>query len=196
MRRAFMARLRPKPLAFGVKAESGCCRSTSKWHQGPSWRSCLRVAQDMKKPARCAGFVGAPGATRTQVRRLTPRRGLRPATRPAGRLQPSPGGPPAWPTGAPRRSCVRVARDMKKPARCAGFVGAPGATRTHDLLLRRQTLYPTELRVPDLQACLEGGWAARLSGRRGGRLRARGGRCRPRSWPDRLRGSPGAAVPR
>ena len=25
--------------------------------------------------------------------------------------------------------------------------GAPGETRTHDLLLRRQTLYPTELRV-------------------------------------------------
>jgi hypothetical protein len=28
--------------------------------------------------------------------------------------------------------------------------GAPGETRTHDILLRRQTLYPTELRAPIL----------------------------------------------
>ena len=29
----------------------------------------------------------------------------------------------------------------------AGFVGEPGGIRTHDLLIRSQTLYPAELRA-------------------------------------------------
>ncbi len=31
-----------------------------------------------------------------------------------------------------------------------GFVGAPGMIRTCDLLVRSQTLYPTELRARDI----------------------------------------------
>ena len=33
-------------------------------------------------------------------------------------------------------------------------IGTPGAIRTRDLLLRRQTLYPTELRVHTIYCCL------------------------------------------
>ena len=42
----------------------------------------------------------------------------------------------------------------KKPTNTVGsFVGTPGAIRTHDLLYRKQTLYPAELRV--LTTCKE-----------------------------------------
>ena len=37
---------------------------------------------------------------------------------------------------------------MKKPVKKTGsYIGTPGAIRTHDLLYRKQTLYPAELRV-------------------------------------------------
>ena len=47
----------------------------------------------------------------------------------------------------PRDASIRAAWQSKKN-------GTPGAIRTRDLLLRRQTLYPTELRVPNAYGCL------------------------------------------
>ena len=44
--------------------------------------------------------------------------------------------------------CVGCADTHKPPLpKQRGFAGTPDATRTHDLLLRRQTLYPTELQA-------------------------------------------------
>lgn len=47
-----------------------------------------------------------------------------------------------------------------------GFGGAPGRARTCDLLIRSQTLYPTELRVPEgngkLFVANGKGWLVRL----------------------------------
>ena len=40
-----------------------------------------------------------------------------------------------------------VARQFANPVTCEKLSGAPGQTRTGDPLLRRQTLYPTELRA-------------------------------------------------
>ncbi len=38
-------------------------------------------------------------------------------------------------------------RKKKKPLIYKGFLGEPGGIRTHDLLIRSQTLYPAELRA-------------------------------------------------
>ena len=49
---------------------------------------------------------------------------------------PGPGGP--------------IAKQTKSPATARDFDGAPGATRTPNLLIRSQTLYPIELRAREL----------------------------------------------
>ena len=42
-------------------------------------------------------------------------------------------------------------RDKKKSCLCRTFIGALGRTRTCDLLIRSQTLYPAELRAREIR---------------------------------------------
>src|SRR5207302_4608510 len=53
-------------------------------------------------------------------------------------------------TGPPtqfRMRCSRIAADMQTNPKSKEKAGAPGASRTRDPLLRRQLLYPSELRA-------------------------------------------------
>ena len=53
------------------------------------------------------------------------------------------GGPPVWRKSA----CGKVSSAEKQTYRISLETGAPGVSRTRDPLLRRQMLYPTELRA-------------------------------------------------
>ncbi len=46
-----------------------------------------------------------------------------------------------------KRVCARSNAAIKNPGMDRGLIGAPGEIRTPDLLVRSQTLYPTELRA-------------------------------------------------
>ena len=61
-------------------------------------------------------------------------------------------------------------QNAKKPDISGFFDGVPGGIRTHDLLIRSQTLYPAELLVPDAHISYSRVWRM-SSGERGTRTR-------------------------
>src|SRR4051812_35552882 len=75
--------------------------------------------------------------------------------------------------------------------RLAVVSGAPGGTRTHDPLLRRQLLYPPELRARDSDSSIIGTWPGAVKRRPPAPLQRPGARRGDRTLPRR----PGPALP-
>ena len=83
-------------------------------------------------------------------------------------------------------ACGGLAGSVDVEILAAGRSGTPGTIRTCDLLLRRQTLYPTELRARSLTACIVADSAAAPDPfvLQSGRGTQHGSGCSHRLWKD------------
>ena len=113
---------------------------------------CSRMQQKTNIHPENIYFYGAPGGSRTHsvARKGLPKGGLPPlVSPPKAQGNPSPETPAV--VGSP--CCSLSSHKPHVAYRHLLLFGAPGGSRTHDLWLRRPTLYPAELQAHSISDC-------------------------------------------